>query len=133
MNISLTKVLKNYGKTSMEELQNLSKKIGILQVKKSAVNQYYEINMIAKEKLMNAPRSVSFNFDLDPDLKNEEIYFLIKSTSRFFIKADFGEVVDQMTQKQKRSIQYLCVDLDYHQQVNESNGEYFIGRAWIFS
>lgn len=126
----------------MEELQTLSKKIGILQVKKSAVNQYYEINMIAKEKLMNAPRSVSFNFDLDPDLekeinvnhlKNEEIYFLIKSTSRFFIKADFGEVVDQMTKKQKKSIQYLCVDLDYHQQVNEANGEYFIGRAWMFS
>ncbi|MDR2191072.1 MAG: hypothetical protein LBP53_08145 [Candidatus Peribacteria bacterium] len=134
----------NYGKTKDEELCTILKNITLLQFnKKQEGNGYYSVKKeIIEEKLLKKPRGYSFNFDLEPDTtnkidlsgyKSEKIFFLIKSTSCFHVKADFGEVIDQMSEEQKQKVKFLCVDLDYHEAIPNTEGEHFIGRAYLFS
>ena len=116
-NPNLAKLNKNYRKTTNAEIRNLLDKIVIVEETnkgKGSVVGYYTADDETMTKIRKTPRNVSHTFDFKPNklvkgLKEfKRITFLVKSSSRFFLKPDIGEVFDQMSEEDKTRTKAIC-------------------------
>ncbi|MFA6227175.1 MAG: hypothetical protein WC631_01685 [Candidatus Paceibacterota bacterium] len=133
-----TKVLySNYKRTSSDEIRELLSRILIVSEThkgKGSVVGYYTADKDTMEKIRKNPRGISHTFDFKPDelvdgLKEfKRIRFLVKSSSRFFLKPDIGEVFDQMSdddKKQTKAVETLTDSVE----IDGSEGEHFVCTA----
>lgn len=103
---------------------------------------YYPLSPANIEKLMKNPRGHSLTFDCtettnEPILNLIEykvIEFLVKSTSRFFLKPDIGEVFDQIDFRDLLTdkIKAICVE-DEYLTLEGTEGEHYIMRAILLT
>jgi hypothetical protein len=109
--VYLKPLRKNYKKTSCEDIVKHLERILIVQTTHKGVGSvygYYAIDGNTLANIKKAPRGISHTFDFKPgehvpDLKEfKRITFLVKSSSRFFMKPDIGEIFDQMTEEDLR-------------------------------
>jgi len=123
---------KNYGKTPDKEIASIAKRIELVESKNGVYTAY---NRNTLKKIIKNPRGHSVNFDLngEPNAKNMDhltpfktLQFLVKSSSRFFLKADLGEIVDQMTNEDKKSVKALRFVEGSNSVINGSEGEHFV-------
>ena len=139
------KLYVNYKKTSDQTIQRYLNNIKLL-VKghkgEGSVFGYYYMADESVEKIKAGPRSTSLNFDatefgelVKEDLKElKTITFLVKSSSRFFLKADIGEVFDQIDHHDlwSNKIKAIYVKLGNYEVIPGSQGEHFIMEAVLF-
>jgi hypothetical protein len=140
----VVKMYINYDKTSKDEIQKHLRRIKLLLKRHNGPGTkygYYFLGENAVVKLMNDPRGNSLNFDATEvgDYAGEDwkeikkIIFLVKSSSRFFLKADIGEVFDQMDWRDIDKVDAIYVNLNAHETLPESQGEHFIMEATLLA
>jgi len=143
--ISISGLYYRYQKTSDDDIRKyLSNiKIVILQNKGiGTIHGYYPLNQESMSNILESPRKVSLSFDAtkteDIPINNLKEYktitYLVKSTSRFFLKPDVGEIFDQINYRDLignkiKAIQYLS---DSYEELSDTNGEHFIMEAKLF-
>lgn len=127
-----------YEKRSNEELKNFLGPIILLEKNE---DKFYALTIKSKEKILKSPRGYAINWgDLSKEenpIENYTIYktitFLVKSSSRFCLKADIGEVVDQLEFDDFHcsEIKGICVNKDY-KALEGTEGEHFLMTATLF-
>lgn len=101
----LTRLYYGYKKIDDNEIREYLKHIKIVKMEKQAdgtVTKYYPLNPKSMKKIKAEPRNISLTFDAEKitprAITGLEIYktiiYLCKSTSRFFLKPDIGEIFD---------------------------------------
>jgi hypothetical protein len=145
-NVSISGLYYRYGKTEDKKIRDLLKKVKI--VKKAEIGNsntfgYYPLTKEATKKIMVKPRNVSLTFDATETntksikglLSYMKVPFLVKSSSRFFLKPDIGEVIDQIPWEElmdaPTSFKAICVNLDDYQTLDETEGEHFLMTATL--
>jgi hypothetical protein len=133
-------MLKNYGKTTLQEMQELLKRIKVVKLTNKGVGTvqgYYEAAPALRDKIFAKPRNISpsFEFEAGNLVENvtvhRELIFYVKSSSRFFLKPDIGEVFDQMTDEDKKITAAIHIDTGDYATVAGTEGEEFIVRATL--
>lgn len=140
--ISISGLYYRYKKTSdddiREHLGNI--KIVVLQNKGvGTIQGYYPLSKESMNKIIEKPRNISLSFDAteteDTCIVNLKEYktirYLVKSTSRFFLKPDVGEIFDQihyrdLMDNKIKAIQYLS---DAYETLPDTDGEHFVMEA----
>lgn len=133
----------NYKKVSDEDIQKYLERIKILKKQEKGVGTiygYYPLNAKAIADMSKKPRNVSLTFDatntedtpITDLVKWKTIVFLVKSSSRFFLKPDIGEVFDQIPWQDLfgcNDIKGICVNLDTYETLPDTEGEHFLMEA----
>ena len=102
---------------------------------------YYPLNDSEIEKLKPKPRGKSLTFDAVETSDNvmtnlsewKTITFLVKSTSRFFLKPDIGEVFDQIFWRDlemTKIIKAICIE-DGYETLPDTDGEHHLMKATL--
>lgn len=127
---------RRYNSKSLEQIRRYLKTIKIVEIKNG---NYFAISDDDMTKISEKPRNVAFTFEkhdtVDVELKLtifKTIPFLVKSSSRFFLKADIGEVFDQIDENDINQISAIYVDSDNYQVVN-SEGDHFLMKAVLLT
>lgn len=138
----ITKLYYNYKRTSDQEIAEYLDKVTLVKKKHKGVGSTYGYYKL-KDKWINGikdkPRSVSVNFS-DDNVSNklvkdvevvETVYYLVKSSSRFFLKADVGEIFDAIGYMKMLHPKFTAieVDCDYHELLPNTEGEHFLMRV----
>lgn len=120
---------KKYKSKNLDQIRNYLKTIKIVD---KVNNKYCPICDEKMEKILQKPRNISFTFDsqFNEDIELEftvfkTIPFLVKSSSRFFLKPDIGEVFDQIDESDINRISAIYVDSENNQVIN-SEGDHFL-------
>jgi hypothetical protein len=101
---------------------------------------YYPLTEAAQAKISEKPRKVPFRYNNHETEKKpltnlteyKRIPFLVKSSSRFFLKDDIGEVFDQIDIHDLYSdIKAIAVTEDY-EELAGTDGEHFVKTAILF-
>jgi hypothetical protein len=141
--ISLSKLYYNYKKTSDEDVREFLKKVKIVRKEHKGVGSvygYYELSDAHLKKMLAKPRNISLTFDATntkpkplTKLKyGKSFYFLVKSSSRFFLKPDIAEVIDQIPYEDKYCSELLAICIeDGHDLIPDTEGEHFIMKATL--
>ena len=140
--MSISGLYYRYKKTSDEDIRKHLGRIKIVVLQNKGVGTmqgYYPLSEKAMAKILNKPRNVSLSFDAtetaDSPIENlkeyKKIQYLVKSTSRFFLKPDVGEIFDQIHYRDLfdskiKAIQYLS---GADETLPDTNGEHFIMEA----
>ena len=140
--MSISGLYYRYKKTSDDDIRkHLSNiKIVVLQNKGvGTIQGYYPLSDKSIAKILEKPRNISLSFDAvetsDNCIENLKEYktikYLVKSTSRFFLKPDVGEIFDQIYYRDLfdnkiKAIQYLSSPLET---LEDTDGEHFILEA----
>jgi len=137
--MTVTKMYENYGKTSDEKIREFLSKIKLVRKGHKSINSvfgYYQISEATLQKILSNPRGTAYNMDenetQDTPLSNlkpfQSIPFLCKSSSRFFLKADMGEVLDQIDPVliEQNKIKGIDISLGSYQQIDGTDGEHFL-------
>jgi len=133
LKMNLKPLYKRYKSKSLDEIRTYLKHIKIVQF---IGGGFFAINDKSMVGIIEKPRNISFTFS--SELVTEErnldlihyktIPFLVKSSSRFFLEADIGEVFDQMDDVDINQISAIYVDENNSQVVN-SEGDHFLMEA----
>jgi uncharacterized protein YqgV (UPF0045/DUF77 family) len=101
---------------------------------------YYPLNKESMKKILKKPRNVSLTFDatettnthIDGLSEWKEVICLVKSTSRFFVKPDIGEVFDQIEWRDLRDdkIKAICFNSGC-ETLEGTDGEHFLMKATL--
>lgn len=105
--------------------------------------KFYSLNTKSKKDILNNIRTLSINFSSElktnvlPQKKLVEykkITFLVKSSSRFFLKADIGEVIDQLDFDDFHCPEFkaICVNGDEYELLEGTEGEHFLMTATLY-
>ena len=140
--MSVSGLYYRYKKTSDEDIKKHLQRIKIVVLQNKGVGTiqgYYPLSAASMEKILEKPRNVSLSFDAteteDACLQNlveyKTIKYLVKSTSRFFLKPDVGEMFDQIHFSDLmgdviKAIQYLP---SAYETLPDTDGEHFIMEA----
>ena len=130
----------DYKKTSDTEIRSYLDKIKIVVETNCGVGTlhgYYPLTEQIINQLKEKPRNLSLSFDATEiekePLKNlvvfKTIKYLVKSTSRFFLKPDIGEIFDQihfLDLSKTKAIEYLPYNFT---EIADTNGEHFVMEA----
>lgn len=129
-----------YKKTSDERLKEFLSRILI--VKENANSEFCKINESGMKKMIEKPRGISLTFDAAEIEKTpvvglkkwKTITYLVKSSSRFFLKPDIGEIFDQIDfdDLHGSKLKAICVNEDY-QTLDETEGEHFLMTATLLT
>jgi hypothetical protein len=103
----LCKLYYRYKKTDDEEIRKYLKTIKLVTKENKGIGTiygYYPLSKEAIDKIKKAPRNNSLTFDATETqskpikklVELKKVTFLVKSTSRFFLKPDVGEIFDQI-------------------------------------
>lgn len=92
-------------------------------------------------KILEKPRNVSLTFDAtetsDTPIEGlkefKKIKYLVKSTSRFFLKPDIGEIFDQIHFRDlwSNNIKAIVFDGNAYDCLPDTDGEHFIMTATL--
>jgi hypothetical protein len=137
--MTVTKMYENYGKTSDENIREFLSKIKLVRKGHKGINSvfgYYQISEATLQKILGNPRGVAYNMDeietQDTPLSNLKSFisipFICKSSSRFFLKADIGEVFDQIETVliEQNKIKAIDISLGSYQEIDGTDGEHFL-------
>lgn len=140
--MSISGLYYRYKQTTDAEIRKYLDTIKIVVSKNNGVGTlqgYYPLSQDSISKISAAPRNVSLSFDVTetaPDCvtglsEYKTIKYLVKSTSRFFLKPDIGEIFDQihfrdLLSDKIKAIQYMP---DTYQVLPDTDGEHFILEA----
>lgn len=130
-----------YKKTDDEEIRQHLKDIKIVKREKHAggqITKYYPLNGKSIKKIKTKPRNVSLTFDAEKvslraigGLEEfKTITYLCKSTSRFFLKPDIGEILDQIDFRDLmgNEIAAICF-LNGYETLPDTDGEHHLMTA----
>ena len=109
-----TKLYENYGRVPKELIKKYLSKINLIN------EEDYEF--IIPEKVLDSPRNHSLTYE--PKLKSDKyninilipikkMPYLVKSSSRFFLKPDIGEVFDQISDYDLPKIKAIKLHSEY--------------------
>ena len=107
----------------------------------NTIHGYYPLTKKSLEIIQTKPRGKSLTFDaieysdkpLVGDLREyKKITYLVKSTSRFYLKPDIGEIIDQISYNDLNSNIIKAIVFDTTNEVlPNTNGEHFIMTATL--
>jgi hypothetical protein len=130
-----------YKRKSDDKIRELLGKIKIVKLENKGANSihgYYPISSEGLTKIIEKPRNISLTFDADStenealtNLKEwKRITYLVKSTSRFFLKPDVGEIFDQINfhDLSGNKIKAICY-LNGHDTLPDTDGEHHLMSA----
>lgn len=137
---SITGLYYRYKKTSDENLRDYLTRYKIIVEKKKG---YFALNEESIAKISDRLRGISLNFDATETEKEpieglvewKTVKFLVKSTSRFFVKADIGEIFDQIHWEDlfyKNTFKAILFDPTNHVTVPDTEGEHFVMSVKLF-
>lgn len=131
----IAKLYYRYQTHSDEQIAYYLDKVTFVKKKKG---KYRKLKKKWIEGIKHKPRKMSINFASDNISKNkvvglevvDTIYYLVKSSSRFFLKADVGEIFDAMGYDfQWPEFDYIEVDCDYYETLPNTDGEHHLMRV----
>ena len=135
-NINIDTLYKKYKSKDLKQIRSYLKNIKIVEMKN---NNYYSISDDDMKKISEKPRNISFTFDtniifdFELDLTVFKIIpFIVKSSSRFFLKPDIGEVFDQMDENDINQTCAIYVNSDEYEVIN-SDGDHFLMNAVLLT
>lgn len=124
----LKELYDNYGRTTDDEINQYLSKI---QLFKKVNTKYFPYTDSFIKKIKEKPRKSTF-FDSEIQKKNFEgldewkrVIYLVKSSSRFFLKADIGEIFDQIDRADIPKIKGMAY-LDDNLTLDGTDGEHFL-------
>ena len=133
-----------YKNRSDEEIQKYLERVNIVIAQHKGIGTefgYYPLNKKSMDKIIKEPRRVSLSFDATEtsktpikDLKEyKKIKYLVKSSSRFFLKPDIGEIIDQLVYDDylNSDIKAICFDPKDYETLPGTDGEHFIMTATL--
>jgi len=133
-----------YKRVEDDEIRKVLKQVKLVKKEHKGVGSvygYYPLNATAMKKIIEKPRNISLTFDATNTIKTpimgleeyKSIVFLVKSTSRFFLKPDIGEVFDQIDFNDLMSVEFdaICVNLDDYETLDGTDGEHFLMTATL--
>jgi hypothetical protein len=133
----------NYKKTSDEDIRKYLDKVIIVRVANKGIGTihgYYPLTEEALNKIKDKPRNVSLTFDafetkdtpIEGLEKYKDVTYLCKSTSRFFLKPDIGEVFDQIDFRDLIGIEFKAIVFnDGYQTLDGTSDEHHIMSATL--
>jgi hypothetical protein len=140
--MSISGLYYRYKKTSDDDIRKHLDNIKIVVLQNKGVGTiqgYYPLSEESMVKILKKPRNVSLSFDAtetpDKPIENlkeyKTIQYLVKSTSRFFLKPDVGEILDQihysdLFDSKIKAIQYLS---GAYETLPDTDGEHFVMEA----
>lgn len=118
----------NYGRTSDKEIREYLSKIMIV---REEDDKFYHYKDSFLSKMKHEPRSTSMmsaettfeklsKFDIW-----KRVTYLCKSSSRFFLKVDIGEIFDQIDRNDIPKIKAIAYCIDYAE-IEGTDGEHFL-------
>ena len=132
----MARLKSNYDSTKTPQINELLKAIKPVVLTNKGINTmqgYYALNDEKMAEVAAKPRNISYFFDPGepgeyiPNLEAKgTIQFYVKSSSRFFLKPDIGEVFDQMTDEQRATITAVCIVRGSQIEVDNGNGDHFL-------
>lgn len=127
---------KKYKSKNLQQIKDYLKNIKIVD---KANNKYFPMSDETMIKILDSPRNISMTFDANFNENIELdftvfkiIPFLVKSSSRFFLKPDIGEVFDQIDENDINQISAIYVDSDKYKVIN-SEGDHFLMEAVLLT
>jgi hypothetical protein len=136
----------NYKDTSDDDIRKKLEKVKFLYLDGDKLYPYTDHQM---KRLMEKPRNVALSFEgikdeNDERVKTEEvtglvewkrITFLVKSSSRFFLKPDVGEVIDQIYFDNWYDSKFVAMAIDQSEHVllPDTQGEHFLMTAILYT
>lgn len=137
---SITSLYYNYKKTSDEKLRDYLTRYKIVVLKDNGIGSvygYYPLNEESIGQISSRLRGISLNFDAteteDSPIEGltewKTVKYLVKSTSHMFVKADIGEIFDQIHWEDlfyNTTFKAILFDPTNHTTVPDTNGEHFI-------
>jgi len=128
----------NYKRMGDAEIRENFKKIKLVRQEFSNGKPiYYEFSKAAINKMMKNPRGTSLTFDAATTVKKKvkdlqpwkQITYLVKSSSRFFLKPDIGEIFDQIFWEDwYDGLAAIAFESD-HKLLEDTEGEHFLMTA----
>lgn len=127
----------NYKRTSDEKIDSFLKNKKIFVAKNQ---QYLELTTESVQKLIEKKRKVSLTFNVTgvkPDHNTtikpwKEFCYLVKSTSRFFLKPDIGEILDQIPREDLYDVDLTGIlFINEHELLEGTQGEHFLMKAML--
>jgi len=102
---------------------------------------YYPLTDEGLEEILPKPRGKSLSIDITNTKNKElvglreykEITYLVKSNSRFFLKPDIGEIIDQISfgDYHSSTIKAIVFRPDDYETLPNTEGEHFIMKATL--
>jgi hypothetical protein len=137
----------NYKKTSDDDIRKFLKKVKIVVDEDKGVGTvrgYYPLSKKSMKKIIGKPRNNSLTFDVTETMKRpvkklkfyKDVYFLVKSSSRFFLKPDIGEVFDQLDFLDQHDLgtKIIAIRIDNgYETLPGTDGEHFIMIANLYT
>src|ERR1044072_3081210 len=137
--MTITEMYANYGKTTDEQIRLYLTHIKLVKKDHKVINTifgYYPISDEYFQKIYCNPRDVSYHWDENPTQDKpfiglkpfKDIFFICKSSSRFFLRADIGEVFDQIEPGflEENEIKAIDVTLSDYREIDDTEGEHFL-------
>ena len=140
--MSISGLYYRYKKTSDNDIRKYLGNIKIVVGQNKGVDTihgYYPLSEESMVRILEKPRNISLSFDaietVDTPIQNLKEYktikYLVKSSSRFFLKPDIGEIFDQihytdLFNNKIKAIQYLQ---SAYETLPDTNGEHFVMEA----
>jgi len=141
----LCRLYYGYEKTSDDEIRDYLKSIKIVKREKQAggtVTKYYPLNAASMKKIKARPRTISLTFDAEKITPRaisgfeeyKTVTYLCKSSSRFFLKPDIGEIFDAIDFHDLMSLKFdaICF-LNGYETLPNTDGEHHIMYALLLT
>lgn len=140
---SLSGLYYRYKKTTDDDIRKYLDKIKIVVLEnkgEGTIHGYYELSETEMKKIKERPRNTSLTFDAIKTsdklvtglVKYKTIVFLVKSSSRFFLKPDIGEVFDAINFHDLYGdlIKAIVIN-EGHETLDGTDGEHFLMTATL--
>jgi len=141
----LCRLYYGYEKISDDDIRDYLKSIKIVKREKQAggtVTKYYPLNAASMKKIKARPRTISLTFDAEKITPRaisgfeeyKTVTYLCKSSSRFFLKPDIGEIFDAIDFHDLMSLKFdaICF-LNGYETLPNTDGKHHIMYALLLT
>jgi hypothetical protein len=140
----ITGLYYRYKSASNDTIRDVLKRVKIItkgNIEIDKISGYYPLTDKAIKKIAKEPRKISLTFLDKTEISDEcikglkhkkTITFLVKSSSRFFLKPDIGEVIDQIERDDlfDADLKAICLNEEY-ELLDATEGEHFLMTAML--
>lgn len=137
----MEKLKANHDRTSVERIREVLGRVKPVVMGNKGVGTLHGYYGLSEEKLAELkkePRNISYTFNTGelgeymPDLKEyRTMEFYVKSSSRFFLKPDIGEVIDQMTEEDLKNTDAIHIVMGSHSIANNEGDEFVMAAVLL--